>query len=137
MCVRCAVDYGRVNDDFTDQPERSTCDPIDLPPFPALTSLRIYLLGSAPSAHLIIILSSISSVPALTSITLGRWLGFHFEPEPSGTWDNLDRLLVQIGRNATVGGDLVLALTGRREDRVPRCCCPGSGRPVKSPPRSI
>ena len=118
------VDHGSVNDDFTDQPDGSTPDPIDLPPFSTLTSLEIYFPRSTPSAHLIAILSFISSVPALTSITLGHWMGLTREPAPSSTWDDLDRWLVRIGRNARVEGDLVLALTGRREDQVPEVLLP-------------
>ena len=119
------VYHGRVNDDFTDNLEdRSTSDPIDLPPFPALTSLRICFPRGTPSAHLIAILSSFSSVPALTFITLGHLMGFTPEPEPSSNWDDLDRWLVRIGRNTTVEGDLVVALTRRREDRVPEVLLP-------------
>ena len=119
------VDHEFVNDDFTDNLEdRAAYDPIDLPPFPALTSLRMCFLRSTPSAHLISILTSISSVPALTSITLGNWRQFGFEPGPSSTWDDLDRWLVRIGRNARVEGDLAVALTRRREDRVPEVLLP-------------
>ena len=119
------VDHECVNDDFTVSLEDGgTSDPINLPPFPTLTSLRIYFLTGTPSAHLVAVLSSISPVPALTSITLGRWRGFHFEPEPSSTWDHLDRWLAQIGRNTAVEGDLVPALTRRREDRIPEVLLP-------------
>ena len=118
------VDHGSVNDDFTDRRDISTSDPIDLPPFPTLTLLRIYFLESSPSTHLITILSSISSVPALTSITLGRWIGFIPEPVPSSNWDHLDRWLVQIGRSATVEGDLMVALTRRQEGRIPEVLLP-------------
>ena len=125
MCTRYVGDHGTVNDDFTDQPEKSTCDTIDLPSFPALTSLEVYFPRSTPSAHLIAILSSISPVPALTSITLGRWtVGFTHELVPSSTWDDLDRWLVQVGRNARVKGELVSALTERRENRVPEVLLP-------------
>ena len=124
MCAHLVVDHGSVNDDFTDRTDISTSDPIDLPPFPNLTSLEVYFPNNTPSVHLIAILSSISSVPALTSITLGRWKGYTPEPAPSSTWDDLDRWLVQIGRNATVEGDLVVALTRRRNYRVPEVFLP-------------
>lgn len=103
-----------------------TSHPIDLPPFPALTSLRVYFPKSTPSVHLIDILTSISSVPVLASITLGRRMQFSFEPDLSRSWDHLDTWLVQICRNAMieVKGDLVLALTMRREDRYPKVLLP-------------
>ena len=125
MCACCAADHKSTNNNFPDNPNQwISSHPIGLPPFPALTSLRIYFPRGTPTVHLIDILSSISSVPALSSITLGRWMRFTFEPDYASTWDHLDAWLVQTGRNATVEGDLVLALTSWRRDRVPEVLLP-------------
>ena len=106
FCVNCKY----INDDFVDFADRSTSRPIDLPPFPALTSLKISVCGDAPSFHLVNVLSFISSVPVLVSIFLECWAPLRSEPGPSNTWDRLDEWLVQMDNSATVEGGLVLEL---------------------------
>ena len=94
LCVNCKY----INDDFVDFPDRSSSCPIDLPPFPALASLKIRVCGDAPSVHLVNILSFISSVPVLVSIFLECWAPLRSEPGPSNTWDRLDEWLVQMDK---------------------------------------
>ena len=69
---------------------------------------------------------SISSAPALTSITIGRrsWL----PPEPDLSkinWRNLDRWLVQLAKNTVVEGGLVLKLTEWPRYWAPEMLLPG------------
>ena len=113
-----------INDDFIDDPNPPTPHLVDLPPFPALTSLKIYIYGRAPSPHLINTLSSISSAPALASIFLECWWWFLSGSEPPNTWDSLDTWLVQMAGNSTVEDGLTLTLTRWQEVRVLRALFP-------------
>ena len=94
---------------FADNPDRPS-HRIDLPPLPALTCLRMFIFPPSPSPQLIDILSSISSVPALASISIECSYWSHPEPGPSNTWAKLDGWLVQMAKNVTVEGGLVLTL---------------------------
>ena len=121
----CSLNVNReiISDDFADLQDQSTSRLIDLPPFPTLSSLEIFVAGRNPSPHLINTLYPISSVPALASIVLGRQL-FTFEPVASIGWDHLDKWLVQRADSATVEGGLVLTLTRWRENWAPEVLLP-------------
>ena len=118
VCSTCE-DHENINDDFIDFTKQSTSHAISLPPFPALTSLKIFVSGRPPSPHLVTTLSSISSVPALVSITLERWS----QPNPGSdiptTWNSLDGWLAWVAKNATIEGGLVLTLAGWPENLAP------------------
>ena len=116
-CSLC-VNHKSINDDSVDFPRRAVSQLIDLPPLPALTSLKIFITGHDPSPRLISTLSSISSVPALASIALESWWEFPSEPN-STTWDHLNKWLSRMAENCTVEGGLVLIIKGRREKPVP------------------
>ena len=113
------VDHKSVDDSYTDCPNQSTSYPIDLPPFPALTSLTLWVYRSSPSPHLVNTLSRISSARALASITLQFWWWFSPEPDPPNVWDHLDRWLVKMAENTTVEGGLVLNLMEWQDNGVP------------------
>ena len=103
MLTLC-VDHGSGNDDFTDCPHReSSSNLADLPPFPALTSLRIVIWDNSPSPQLLDALSSISSAPALASISIEAiWSLPVSDCSPYTAWANLDGWLVKIAKNAAV-----------------------------------
>ena len=102
----------------------STSHPIDLPQFPALTSLRISFPNITPSAELIDILSSISSSPVLAFITL-EWLWpFSFESNLQNYWDHLDGFLSQMAKNTTVRGGLVLTFARWQGGSAPEVLLP-------------
>ena len=111
-------DRKSINDNFTDFPERSTSHLIDLPPFPALTSLKIYASERIPSPHLLDTLSSISSAPALASIVLQCLWRLLSEADRSYIWDRLDTWLARMARNTTVECGLTLTLTRCEENPV-------------------
>ena len=99
------------NDDLTDDPNRPPSHLMtDLPPLPVLTSLRVFIFQGTPSPQLIDVLSSISSVPALASISIEPPVWSSPGPHPSTTWGDLDRWLVRTAKNVTVEGGLVLTL---------------------------
>ena len=107
--------------DFSGQ---STSHLIDLPPFPVLTSVKIFVAARDPSPQLINTLSHISSAPALASVELECWWQFFLELAPSNTWDRLDRWLSHMASNAMAKGGLVLTLKLWREDRFPEVLLP-------------
>ena len=118
-CLLCEG-HKTIDGDFTDFPRTSNFNhAIKLPPLPALTSLEIHVAGRDPTPHLISALSSISSAPALVSVSLGceywPYSGFVF----SAAWDSLDTRLTQMAKNAAVEGGLVLTLTQCPERPVP------------------
>lgn len=113
------VDSKGISDHFTDFPNQSSSHPIDLTPFPALASLKICVHGGIPSPHLINALSSIFSVPVSTSVALECWWNFPMVPDPSNSWDRLDRWLSQMARSTTVEGGLVLTLAFWQSRGVP------------------
>ena len=118
VCSLCE-DHENISDDFTDISVWPISHAINLPPFPALTSLKIIVPGRPPSPHLVNTLSSISSVPALVSITLKRWP----QPNPGSdiptTWNGLDGWLARVAKNATIEGGLVLTLARWPENLAP------------------
>ena len=106
------VDRRSGGDNFADYPYREGPSHLaDLPPFPALTSLKIYIFQESPSRQLIHALSSISSVPALASISIEIRCLVLPRSADSTIWEHLDRLLVQMAKNSTVEGGLVMTLT--------------------------
>ena len=120
LCEDCKI----INDDVADFPTQSTSKRIDPSPFPALTSLVIRVFGRCPSPHLLNTLCSISPAPALTSIILDirpLW-ETRSESAPSNIWSGLDRWLVQMAKNTTAKGGLVLIL---EEDGFPGGSFPG------------
>ena len=123
MCSLC-VHRESANNDYTEHPEQSTSHPTNLPPFPALTSLKLCVSRSCPSLHLVNTLSSISSARALASITLQFWWWCSPRPDPPSVWNHLDRWLVQMARNTTVEGGLVLNLVTWQENGVPKSFLP-------------
>ena len=126
MCSLC-VDHKCINDDFVVllRPAASS-QLIDLPPFPALTSMKIS--GRAPVPNLISILSSISSAPVLASIELQCWWKFPLEPDSLNAWDCLDKWLTQMANNTTAEGGLVLTLKRMHRNQVPEFFLPGFRR---------
>ena len=119
------VDRKSVNDGLTDSWIQSTSHPIDLPQFPALTSLEISSSGYTPHPQLINALSSICSAPVLASIALKCWWHYTCNPDTSNSWDCLDRWLSRMAKNATVEGGLLLTLIECPEDRSPEAFLPG------------
>ena len=104
------VDHKSIDDSFPDQPDTMITDwhIAHLPPFPALTSLGIHVPDTL-TLHLIHALYSISSAPALASVTIEytkKLPSKQYHP----TWDSLDRWLVQMAENSTIDGDLVLTV---------------------------
>ena len=97
---------------FTDNPDRPSSHRIDLPPLPALTCLNIFIFRRNPSPQLIDVLSSISSVPALASISIECTDWPRPEPGPPSIWADLDGWLVRMAKNITIKGGLVLTLMG-------------------------
>ena len=97
---------------FTDIPDRPSFRCIDLPPLPALTCLRILVSPLGPSPQLIDVLSSISSVPALASISVECTNWPRPEPGSSNTWADLDGWLARMAKDTTIEGGLVLTLMG-------------------------
>ena len=134
MCTHCVYYCRTINDDLTDSPySRFASHPIDLPRFPALTSLKICGVKYFPTHHLISALSSISSAPALASVILdcGPWPKSGSDLPPA--WDCLDMWLTQKARNPKVKGGLVLTLArwGERENLVPETLFPKFGEVAK------
>ena len=86
--------------------------PIDLPSFPALTSLRVRLHDRHPSHRLVDVLSFISSAPALASVDIQRGYDVYnvYDLTRSNTWNGVDRWLARIAKNSKVGCDPVLTL---------------------------
>ena len=84
--------------------------PIDLPSFPALTSLRVRLYETKPSRRVIDVLSFISSTPALASFDVQYAISDTGKPIPSDEWDDLDRWLARVAKHAVVERGLVLNL---------------------------
>ena len=118
-------------DDFTGSfLNELTSHPINLPPFPALTSLEIYFIKTTPSAHVIDTLSSISSVPVLAFITLDCLCLFPFKFRNS--WDRLDGLLSQMAEKTTVEGGLVLTFARWQENWAPEVLLPKFGEVGKT-----
>ena len=123
MCSLC-VHRESANNDCTEHPEQSISHPTNLPPFPALTSLKLCVSRSCPSLHLVNTLSSIPSARALASVTLEFWWRRSPKSDPPNVWNNLDRWLVQMARNTTVEGGLVLNLVTWQENGVPKSFLP-------------
>ena len=131
VCARCAETTEVFNDDLTGTSSwyQSTSQLIDLTQFPALTSLKICTEGYALTRYLIDVLSSISSAPALASITLdcGHW------PNSGSDLDHLDIWLTQMAKNATVKGGLVLTLALSQGGKlVPEMLFPKFGEVAKT-----
>ena len=118
-------DHESINGYFTDFPKKSTFNHVtDLPPFTALTSLKIFVAGYSPTPDLVNALSSVSSVPALVSVTLSCGCWSRPGSNLSTTWDILDERLAQMAKDAGVKGDLVLTLArypqGRTWEMLPK-----------------
>jgi len=77
---------------------------------PALTALDINLQAGDPSPNLITILSSISSAPALDSITFEHIMWSIVHPSFQGPWADMDRWLVRVAQQARVQGGLSVML---------------------------
>jgi len=77
---------------------------------PALTTLEINLQAGDPSPNLITLLSSISSTPALGSITFEHIVWFIVRPFFQGPWADVDRWLVRVAQQARVQGGLSVIL---------------------------
>jgi hypothetical protein len=104
----------------TDLPDESFGDaiPIHLPSLPALTTLAIDLCGGDPSPHLISILCSIGSAPALESIAIENVDWDFIEPLPlKDPWVDVDRWLSRIAKHARAKGGLALTLTQWPKDK--------------------
>ena len=85
--------------------------PIHLPSLPALTTLVIVIYLYIPLPQLTNVLSSIGSVPALTSVAIKHLDWRHIEyPSLTVWWVDLDRWLSRIARHAEVTGGLSLTL---------------------------
>jgi len=78
---------------------------------PALTTLDLNIRAGIPSPHLITILSSISSAPALDSITLEREC-FCVDLSYQDSWVDLDRWLTRMAEHTRVQGGLSVILRG-------------------------
>jgi hypothetical protein len=86
--------------------------PIHLPSLPTLTILMIDLSEYDPSPHLINILRSIGSAPALTSIVIEYDDWDYTEHLPlEDPWADVDRWLSRIVKRVKVNGGLTLTLT--------------------------
>ena len=88
-----------------------TC--IDLPSFPALTSLRIHFDHEQPSHRIVTVLSSIYSTPVLASVDIRYEPYGSREPTASDTWNGLDRWLARVAEHTAVECGLVLNLRQR------------------------
>jgi len=77
---------------------------------PALTTLDINLRRGGPLPRLIAILSSISSAPALGSVTIGHNRWSKIDQPFRGAWADIDRWLAQVARQARVRGGLSVML---------------------------
>ena len=108
LCV--SYRSGKADFTLTDNPDRWSSHLIDLPPFPVLTSLRMFIFSQNPSIELIDILSSMSSVPTLASISIERPCWSLPEPVPPHTWAHLDEWLTRMAKNTTIKGGPVLTL---------------------------
>ena len=134
MCACSAETTEVFNDDLTGTSSwhQSTSQLIDLTQFPALTSLKI-CTEYALTRYLIDVLSSISSAPALASITLdcGHWPNSGSDLPTA--WNHLDIWLTQMAKNATVKGGLVLTLAQWQEQGklVPEMLFPKFGEVAK------
>jgi hypothetical protein len=98
--------------DFPDTPARNISSFIHLPSLPALATLDFDLRAGGPSSHLTNLLCSISSAPALASVTIGsdEW------PDPEcpfpSPWVEVDKWLAHmVGRGRAEGS---LRVTLRR-----------------------
>ena len=89
--------------------------------------MKISFSRATPSADLIDILSSISSVPVLASIALEWWCSFPFESSLQNSWDRLDGLLSQMAEKTTVEGGLVLTFARWQGDWAPEVLLPKFG----------
>jgi len=101
-----------------DFPDRSAQEiPHHTLSLPALTTLDIDL-QSDPSPRLITILSSISSAPALGSITFrhDKWSNID-QSSFQGTWVDMDRLLTWMAQRARVQGGFSVTLKWWPKDK--------------------
>jgi len=73
---------------------------------PALTTLNIDLGKGDPSPRLTSILCSISSAPALGSITIGNDGRFNIGRSSQGPWGDMDRWLARVAEHTKVQGGL-------------------------------
>ena len=98
---------------------REITPPINLPSFPALTTLVIYLWIGDPSPRLTNILYSICSAPVLTSVTIEceDWR-LRKHPPLEDSWVDVDRWLSHIAKHAEVKGSLALILERWPEGRL-------------------
>jgi len=79
---------------------------------PALTTLNIDLGKGDPSPRLTSILCSISSAPALGSITIGNDGRFNIGRSSQGPWGDMDRWLARMAEHTKVQGGLSVILRG-------------------------
>ena len=75
--------------------------PIDLPPFPALESLRIYSYDAELTRCLMSALSSITSAPVLASIEIRYGGCYSYDPNPD-IWNDMDKWLAKIAKESKV-----------------------------------
>jgi len=96
---------------LTDFPDRfvqeNPCRTLSLP---ALTTLDLNLQNGDPSPHLINILSSISSAPALGSVTFRHDKWSNINQPFQGPWIDVDRWLTRVAQRARVRGGLYVML---------------------------
>lgn len=83
--------------------------PIDLLPFPALTSLEICVREIDPTCWVTSVLSSITSAPALASIKIQHWGYEEYLLDPE-KWDDMDRWLARVAERTTVERGPVVTL---------------------------
>jgi hypothetical protein len=94
-----------------------TLPAVPLPPLPALTTVHIDLRSGGPFPHLVYILSSIHSAPALTSVTFTPEEGWYGERFPSsGPWVDVDKWLAQMTLQTEVKGNLTVVLVQRLDE---------------------
>jgi len=87
--------------------QENPCHTLSLP---ALTTLGLNLGKGDPSPCLITILLSISSAPALGSITFRHDMWFNIDRPFQGPWVDIDRWLTRVAQRVRVQGGLPVML---------------------------